>query len=246
MIKNFIDDIKIASNVFKTARQARKNGADAVKVTTEPLRKIPVITVGASFYDTVEGTVLSHCESEIVDYALEAFRALPPEERHRLSFSPEEGEFVKRANYWRDLLEPVLSPRQLSVAMQHILHWFVHIKKDMKIIKRPKNIGYPLYPDIPDDTIMSKTNIMHKALIDKVNDDLYSVYDYDKKGGSKVAHDFLHGPERGRLVNMNMHFYNPYVDVTYAEYKRAREELDICFQRIESENLIFEKGVVVL
>ena len=132
MIKNFINDIKIAQGIFKDVRKARKNGCDAIKVTTKPIKKIPVIgAVGASFYDTVEGTVLSHCEKNIINLAQEAFRALPPEERHRLAFAPREGEFVERASYWHDLLEPVLTSSQLSVAMQHILRWFIHIKRDV-------------------------------------------------------------------------------------------------------------------
>lgn len=231
-------DIKTAAKAFGEVRKARKNGADKVEIKAQPLRVLPIInTVG--FYNTVEGCTLSHCEKEIVDIAQKAFNELPYEERHRLMFAPENGEFVERAIFWRTLLEPVMSKQQTGKAMQQIVHWYIHIKRDLSVIRAIKSIEYPLYPDMPENTIMSKHDNMHKALIDKMYDDMCVISDYRKIAGSKVAHDFIHSNSRGILVNLWLWFRTSEEWcnqlVTYGKYKRVREDLDLCLYRLRIE-----------
>lgn len=233
-------DIKAAAKTFGEVRKARKNGADKVEIKTQALRVLPVYDT-AGFYSTVEGCTLSHCEKGIADIAQKAFSELPYEERHRLTFAPENGEFVERAIYWRTLLEPVMPEKQRRKAMQRIIHWYIHIKRDLQVIRTPKIIGYPLYPDMPENAIMSKHNSMHNALIDKVNDDLYVIWDYERKAGNKAAHDFMHSEKHSRLVNlvswfnMSDEYFNQLV--TYGKYKRVREDLNSCFRSIKMENM---------
>lgn len=237
---NLLSDVKTTTKLFNEIRKARKSGADGVKVSMQPVRRFPVINKGAGLYDTIEGCVLSHCDGEINKAANEVFNALPVEERSRLARDIENGEFIERANYWRELLNPVLSPRQLNVAMMQIIHWYIHIKRDLRTIRTPKNINYPLYPDMPEDSVMSRSNPMHKALIGKMSDDLNVIWTHYKVAGSKAALDFLHSDTHDNLVNLKLWFdvsgedsecYNSLV--TYGAYKRVREATDICLKRLE-------------
>lgn len=90
---------------------------------------IPCVTLGPGFYDTVEGCTLSHCGREIRDIAQKAFYTLSPEVKHSLAFSPKDGEFVKRAQFWKTLLSFVMTSSQRRKAMIRILHWYIHVKQ---------------------------------------------------------------------------------------------------------------------
>lgn len=127
-IKNIVNDIRTAVKVVGEVKKARKAGAGAAEIKVVPMKVLPVINVGASIYDTVEGCTLSWCDKEIVKAAREAFNALDCEEQHRLAFAPKDGEFIERANLWREILTPVMSPKQLRIAMLRILAWYIHIK----------------------------------------------------------------------------------------------------------------------
>jgi len=111
-------------------RRTRKSGGE---IRVEKTVQIPVYAyVGSGFYSTVEGCTLSGLDREIVNAARRAFYRLSPEERGTFLSSPEDGEFVDRALFWKRLLEPVMSPEQCHMAVGKILHWYIHIKKKRK------------------------------------------------------------------------------------------------------------------
>ncbi|GAA0243338.1 hypothetical protein GCM10008922_00630 [Faecalicatena contorta] len=119
-------DIKIAATLFADVRKARKTGG---KIEIKRYTTKPVLGDIVGFYNTVEGCVLSHCAHEIVEAARDAFYQLPHEEQYRFRFAPETGEFIERAQYWKALLQPVLTPKQCTAAMMIIIRWYIHIKR---------------------------------------------------------------------------------------------------------------------
>ena len=128
MRNNLINDVKTAVNVFGEIRKARKSGADAVEIKTQPVKSIPVIQCGFGFYDTVEGCTLSNCGKEIRDTASELYNQLPYEVKQVLGYVPKDGEFTARVQIWRELLGTALPPKLYRKAMFAIIHWFIHIK----------------------------------------------------------------------------------------------------------------------
>ena len=151
----------------------RRGGAIRVKKKVQ----IPVIQSGG-FYSTVEGCALSHCEKEIVNAAQRAFSRLSDSEKHRLKFSPKAGEFVERAAFWKDLLKPDMTEQQYRKAILTLIRQYIRIKRDLTVIRPLKSIEYSLYSDMSGNAIMSKCNNMHRALMEKLHDDLYVVWDY--------------------------------------------------------------------
>lgn len=128
---NLLSDVKTSAKVFGEIRKARKNGADGVRVSAQPVKNLPFIRCGG-LYSTVEGCTLANCGKEIDCAARKTFGNLPYDEQRRMMFSLKDGEFVERANYWRELLKPALSPKQLNKAMREIVHWYIHIKRDLR------------------------------------------------------------------------------------------------------------------
>lgn len=124
MKANIITDIKTAVKMFTEIRKARKEGA-AVEV--RQCQQLPFIRCGG-FYNTVEGLTLAYLDRKIVDSSQEAFNGLSEDVKNLLYFSPKDGEFTDRANFWRYLLEPVLTAEELRAAMICILRWYIHIK----------------------------------------------------------------------------------------------------------------------
>lgn len=94
-------------------------------------------------------------------------------------------------------------------------------------------------PEIPDNTVLSKHNSTHKAWFDRLHDDLFRIWEYEK-AGSAVAYEYMHSRRQADLVNLHLWFnmgdkyYNQFV--TYAEYKRVRTYVDDCFRDIKSES----------
>lgn len=125
---SFLSDVKEAVNVFRGIRKARKCGADGVRIDAVPLKGLPRAQ-SCAFYSTVEGCALSRIDKEIRDKAQDAFHGLPYEEQHRMTFSPKDGEFLERAQFWRSLLEPVITAEQRRKAMIMIIGRYVYIKK---------------------------------------------------------------------------------------------------------------------
>ena len=235
-MQTILKDLKTAAGLFVNMRKARKHGG-AIRV--EEKVQIPDIQP-RGFYSTVEGCALSHCEKEIVNAAHGAFSRLSDSEKHRLTFSPKAGEFAERAAFWKNLLKPNMPERQYRKAILTLIRQYIRIKRDLTVIRPLKSIKYPLYPDMPENAVMSRNDNMHRALMEKLHNDLYVVWDYDRKAGNKAAHDFMHSKERGRLVNLSLWFnmsdecFNGLV--TYGEYKRARKAVDFCLRRLTMEN----------
>lgn len=121
---NIVTDIKTAVKMFTEIRKARKEG---VAVEVRQCRQLSFVRCGG-FYNTVEGLTLSYLDKKIVDNSQEAFNRLPEDVKDLLYFSPKDGEFADRANFWRYLLEPVLTAGELRTAMICILRWYIHIK----------------------------------------------------------------------------------------------------------------------
>lgn len=129
---NLLNDVKTAVTVFGAVRKARKDGQE---VRIKQTKEIPVMTGGVmfnGFYNTIEGCAIagthSGVDKETVDIARKTFHALPVEERTPFSIAPKDGGYISRYRYWRNLLSPVLTPKQCNKAMYAILHWFIHLK----------------------------------------------------------------------------------------------------------------------
>lgn len=116
-----IKDIKSAVNMFRDMRKARRTERENKMV------EIPVFR-GGSFLDTVEGCTLANCENEIFEIAARTFSELHYDEKEKLIPLPRDGEFIDRANLWKELLSPVMTEKQLRKAMIRIIHWYIHIK----------------------------------------------------------------------------------------------------------------------
>lgn len=116
---NIVNDVKAVVQFFVDRRKARK----------EPVQQVKHREPSVSFYDTVEGCVIWNLPPDIYEPAARAFRELPYEVKHRMAFSPKNGEFCERAKLWKEeVLQPVLSQKQSSTAMIAILRWYRHIK----------------------------------------------------------------------------------------------------------------------
>lgn len=126
MKNTLIVDAKTAINLFGKMRKARKAGIE-MEVQEVEVKKIPVISA-PGFYDTVEGCVFANCADNIHETTKNVFKAFTNEEKRQLAFSPEDGEFIDRVNFWKDALKPALPTRQYNIAMQSLLHWYIHIK----------------------------------------------------------------------------------------------------------------------
>lgn len=102
----------------------------SMKKNAEPEKRcISLINAGTGFYDTVEGCTLSHCSKDVVRAAELAFDQHPQEEKLWLSFSPKDDEFIERAVFWKELLEPFMDPWQLKQVMLQIIRWYIHIQR---------------------------------------------------------------------------------------------------------------------
>lgn len=54
----------------------------------------------------------------------QGFAALDESTRHALAFSPQRGEVVARAQFWRELLRPILPPREYRITMTALLQGY--------------------------------------------------------------------------------------------------------------------------
>ncbi len=125
MKNNILTDLKASTRLFLDMQKARKRGTE---IKLEKKVQIPVFQSGG-FYGTVEGCSLSHLDRDIVLKVHETFKCLPDETKHQLQFSPEDGEFVDRARFWRKILKLSITEKQCHIAMLCIIHWFIHIKQ---------------------------------------------------------------------------------------------------------------------
>lgn len=125
-MKNILTDIKTTAYLFKEVRKARRSG-NGIRV--QPVKQYPVFTA-CGILSTVEGCTLINGNGEIFCIAQQVFNELPYEERHRLTFSPKNGEFTERVQFWRELLRTAMTEKQSHEAMQTIIRWYIHIKRN--------------------------------------------------------------------------------------------------------------------
>ena len=88
--------------------------------------------------------------------------------------------------------------------------------------------GYLFSPRL---SVLSKKKCKHRKWMEKLNEDMYKIWEYEKEG-NKRAYDFMHGWKQKNLVNLKLWFdmsddyYNQFV--TYAAYRQVREITDYC------------------
>lgn len=115
-MKKFLNDLKAASAFFKDLRRQKPDG-NSCNVTEY------------CFMDTVEGTVMFNYGKDIYVKANEFFKTLPYEVKKSLSFSFKYGNYIDRADFWRQALESVLTEREYHIAVRKILRWYIHCKQ---------------------------------------------------------------------------------------------------------------------
>ena len=126
MKNNLFTDAKTAVNLFRDMRKARKNGCN---VEIRNVAELPFINCGPGFLNTVEGCKLVNGDSSVYENVKQVFDGLSYELKNKLIFSPKDGEFIARAQFWKSVLKPVMDPKKYSLAIYLILHWYIHIKQ---------------------------------------------------------------------------------------------------------------------
>ncbi len=121
-----IKDIKTSVGIYKRLREAGKEGK---KLEVKTSVVIPLIKMGPGLLDTVEGCVIANASWSLFDLIDPIFSSLPYEDRHRLAFSPVNGEYADRALLWKALIKPVLPHGQYHKAMRLILNKYVRLKR---------------------------------------------------------------------------------------------------------------------
>lgn len=124
-MKNILTDIKTTAALFREVWKARGSGS---RIQIQHVKDCPVLTA-CGILNTVEGCTLINGNKEIFYAAQKVFNDLPYEEQHRLTFSPKNGEFTARVQFWKALLMPVMSDKQFHTGMQTIIRWYIHIKR---------------------------------------------------------------------------------------------------------------------
>ena len=129
-----LQDIKTAVKMTGEIRKARKAGADAVQI--KPVYRVPCITLGPAYYNTMEGCLMHRLGRE-ADYAVrEVFKNLPYEVQRHLEFTPENpGEWVERAKFWKEELSPVLPSGMYHKVMALFIGWYARCLRMRKEAK---------------------------------------------------------------------------------------------------------------
>ena len=128
---NIFTDIATAVKVTGTIREARKAGADAVRV--KPIRIMPVAALPLGFLDVMEGCSAWNLGRETYQAAKEVFDSLPEKTKRDLAPTPERpGEWVERARFWQNLLKPALPPKMYHAVMVKFISWYTHCLRRRK------------------------------------------------------------------------------------------------------------------
>lgn len=126
MKNNLFTDAKTTVNLFRDMRKARKNGCN---VEIRNVAELPFINCGPGFLNTVEGCKLVNGDSSVYENVKQVFDGLSYELKNKLIFSPKDGEFIARAQFWKSVLKPVMDQKKYSSAIYSILQWYIHIKQ---------------------------------------------------------------------------------------------------------------------
>ena len=131
MRNNILSDIKTAARLFKQVRQA---GKEWVEVSIRKARSLtPLIMPETTFIHTMEGHAVVNGDKSVYAAAAKAFKKLPQEERHRLASPPEDGEYIRRARFWKGLFSTAMRPEQARAATSVILHGYIYAKAVTRI-----------------------------------------------------------------------------------------------------------------
>ena len=120
MFFDIFSDFKMA---YKAARNSRKAGSK-IKLEKEISN---IQTIG--FLNTMEGNILWGCGENVYQPALDVFRKLPTETQKRLTFSPKDGEFCERVQFWKSKLKSAMPSAEYYIAIKAICQWCIYIKK---------------------------------------------------------------------------------------------------------------------
>ena len=100
------------------------------RIRPKKTRTLPCYEVNAGFLGTVEGGCLfAASRNDVYPTVKAVFDTMPPATRHILLFSPKTGEWVERAQFWREALRQALPDQQYYVAMSIILKWYIRCVK---------------------------------------------------------------------------------------------------------------------
>lgn len=121
---NIFKDIKTAISITAALRKARAAGEEPVVQLGTYLR----VETSTGFLNTVEDCCLWNGPRDVYLAAERAFDALPNATKHRLAFSPKDGEFCERVRTWRELVAPAMSPEHCRAATITVLQWYRHVK----------------------------------------------------------------------------------------------------------------------
>lgn len=128
---NIFTDIAATVEAGRKIREARKAGADAVRI--EPIRIMPIATLPLGFLDVMEGCSAWNLGRETYQAAKEVFDSLPEKTKRDLAPTPERpGEWVERARFWQNLLKPALPPKMYHAVMVKFISWYTHCLRRRK------------------------------------------------------------------------------------------------------------------
>lgn len=125
---NILQDIKTAAAVYGAVREARKAGADRVRI--EPVYKVPCFILAPAYLNTMEGCLTWELGRDADQAVKMVFNALPHETQRRLEYTPEApGEWVDRARFWQQELKPALSPKTYHAVMALFCNWYARCRR---------------------------------------------------------------------------------------------------------------------
>lgn len=114
---NIFSDVVTAVKLTAEVRKARKAGT-AVEVVRKAYT-IPVLKT--SCWVWTPESCLFYTEKWIP--IKEAFKVLPEDVQHSLTFTPKDGGWPGRIQFWREQLRPVLPPKQYHEAIMILAAW---------------------------------------------------------------------------------------------------------------------------
>ncbi len=128
---NIFTDIAATVEAGRKIREARKAGADAVRI--EPIRIMPIATLPLGFLDVMEGCSAWNMGRETYQAVKEVFNSLPEETKRDLVPTPEKpGEWVERTQFWQQQLCPILPPKMYHAVMVKFISWYAHCMRRRK------------------------------------------------------------------------------------------------------------------
>ena len=105
------------------AKKLRKGGKE---VQLKLRKKVPIAEMVTGLLDTMEGAVLwNRIPKELYEKINRQYKLLSPKERRLMLFSSENpGGYLERAEWWRNFLQLMLSPKDVSRVMIILSKWY--------------------------------------------------------------------------------------------------------------------------